>query len=344
MSMDDPADQEAGTGKLGKTGTRIYVSPHHVPSTPSPDRNDKNNTSTLSQNAVFNRSLESSFEPDVSVSELHASKNDFSNYVGGGGRVSKAYTYDAEENCLISETGVESDYGKIHYPLSWNKAGLESSRGLGSPSREIMVTRPFRTPETAASSSRSSPSPNRSTSSRVPLLAAYSRTSTHSSDKWGSETVNFSTGNRERDEVMNRARAILHAHDLQEMLAERRHHVSLPSGDDDDQSDGVDGGGEEEKHYGGENSRSRPESTKRTLVEQELLEDGVAPLGGDWPRRHLSDVRKVSRQQMLGDPMNHLHEIHDHATQKLNVSTGLALCCAFPWCPVHRIEKDRFGY
>lgn len=245
--------------------TRIFMAPHLVPSSPT-RRN-------ASDDAV-NQSMEESFTPDVSLTDKAPR---------GSVPIQKALSYDAEEECLISETGVESGHGKIHYPLSWTKAGIETSRGTGSPSRDIVVTRPYRKKENGAVSVVSQPE------------------STSSSNKWGSETVNFSTGNKERDDVMSRAKAILDAHSDRPELQEL-HSSSWTGNESVDDVEWDD---------------SRDANIVQSLSDSLCQEDGIAPLGGEWPRDKAS--KRYSRE-LLGDPMNHLHLIHEEASRRLSVS------------------------
>jgi hypothetical protein len=129
------------------------------------------------------------------------------------------------------------------------------------------------------------------------------RSTPTNSDKWGSETVNFSTGNKERDEVMNRARAILQANDGPTEPPEA--YTGIDDGEADDSVD-----------FGG--------STNVRPFDQDLLEDGVAPLGGKWPSAAESGRRPATVRVMLEDPMNNLRELHDGATKLLKVRTFLA--------------------
>jgi len=269
VSVSRDEDDEDENDRNDGRGTRIYVSPHLVPESPK--------AVNLSEEALAHRSYESSFTQDVSSENALASSG------GNAHAVQKAYSYDAEENCLLSESGVDSDFGKIHFPLSWNKAGLEASRGTGMPSRDIMVTRPYRgTPRAITENDRD-----------VGIMAS------NSSDRWGSETVNFSTGNKERDDIMNRARAILDIHERNPELLE-----NSP-------------GRKTSRRSVNEDEEGPMPARKKPLIEQDLLEDGVAPLGGDWPRN--KSLMPLTLREMLKDPMNNLHDIHDEAARKLNV-------------------------
>jgi hypothetical protein len=117
---------------------------------------------------------------------------------------------------------------------------------------------------------------------------------------WGSETVNFSTGNKDRDNVMSRAKAILEAH-----------------GDGSDPQDlGSATWAESESVSGAGSDDSRDANIVQSLSDSLCQEDGIAPLGGDWPRVH--STTKYTRELLL-DPMNNLPAIHDEATRRLSV-------------------------
>lgn len=63
----------------------------------SMDRKDKSDAATTSD--VFESSFENDFSPEKQT---------------------------GEESCLISESGVETGQGRIHFPLAWNKAGIHA--------------------------------------------------------------------------------------------------------------------------------------------------------------------------------------------------------------------------
>jgi hypothetical protein len=112
--------------------------------------------------------------------------------------------------------------------------------------------------------------------------------------------VNFSTGNKERDDLMSRAKAILEAH-----------------GDDSDpQGLGSSSVAENENTDDVDLDDSRDAKIVQSLSDSLCQEDGIAPLGGDWPRDEAS--RRYSRELLL-DPMNHLPVIHFEATRRLSV-------------------------
>jgi len=175
--------------------------------------------------------------------------------------------YDGEESCILSNAGVDSDHGRVHYPLTWEKAGISQS----NPSNpDIMVARPFHSdPKAVAASLR-------------PNGSGYE------------EPV--STGNKERDDVLNRARAILQQHSQEEDFES----MSLETG-----------------VYSG---IEKQELDKQKELDEDLLEDGVAPLGGDWPSTTKKTGRNQTLRVLLSDPMNNLPEIHAEGTKLLKVS------------------------
>lgn len=265
-----------------RAGTRIYIAPHLVPASPSKVDNGseenenimyKEKNANVSEESVVNRSQETSFEPDNSLE------------VTISGQIFKAYSYDAEENCMITDTGVDSGQGKIHYPISWSKAGIKTAETGDSSRRDIVVTRPFRGLEPPQ------------LCGGVEIVDCKSS----SSDKWGSETVNFATGNKERDELMYRARAILQTHQFEngprQLQQQSPEKLALSRFKDFDDPGG---------------------NRAKTKLGHDVLEDGMAPLGGDWPSHNKG--KDLSIRDMLEDPMNNLHEIHDEASKALKVN------------------------
>jgi hypothetical protein len=115
--------------------------------------------------------------------------------------------------------------------------------------------------------------------------------------------VNLSSGNKERDDLISRTKALLKA-----------------TGNLSD---------EEEAEYGSPGTRSSSNSSSederiqanvnalRSSTFDQEIEDGVAPLGGEWPSGREKKPKAV--QEMLNDPMNNLHGIHDEAARQLKV-------------------------
>jgi hypothetical protein len=266
---DNDNDIDSPSRRAGNAATRIFVSPHLVPET-SPSSRNRVKGKNESEEVIAGRSFDDEpFMPDTSTE-----------IAGSTSVIRKAFTYDDEENCLISDTGVDSEHGRVHFPLAWNKGLVEGDDKSSTAGRDIMVARPYRGKSTGG--------------------VGLAHSTSGNSDKWGSETVNFSTGNKERDDVMSRARAILEAnHESTESPAR------FAGSDDGEADDSVDFEG----------------STKIRPFDQDLLEDGVAPLGGKWPSAAEIGRRPASIRVMLEDPMNNLRELHDEATKLLKVSS-----------------------
>lgn len=151
--------------------------------------------------------------------------------------VTKKNSYDAEENCLLNTSGVDSTHGRVHYP--WQASG----------GPDIVVARPYRQQEKDSNSEGMLGQPQ-------------------------SDDPFISTGNAERDDLIHRARAILAQH------AEDRQN----------------------------------NNTSNRSMDHDLVEDGVAPLGGEWDAYPTKSVHS-----MLQDPMNHLPDIHEEASRMLSV-------------------------
>jgi hypothetical protein len=270
---DDDNDNDSSLRRAANAETRIFVSPHLVPETSPTSRNRKKGMND-SEEVVESRFFDDDhFTPDTST------ENAASTFV-----MQKAFSYDDEENCLISDTGVDSEHGRVHFPLAWNKGRVEGDDKPSNTGRDIMVTRPYRGKKSASGGD-------------------LARSPSAKSERSGSETVNFSTGNKERDDVMSRARAILEANGSTEP-------PGTYGGSDDGEADDSDDFGD--------NTKVRP-------FDQDLLEDSVAPLGGKWPSAAESGRRPGTVRVMLEDPMNNLRELHDEATKLIKVRTSTFL-------------------
>jgi hypothetical protein len=268
-------DDDSALRRAGNAATRIFVSPHLVPET-SPSSRSRVKGNSGFEEVIASRSFDDEqFTPDSSTE-----------IAGSTSIVQKAFSYDDEENCLISDTGVDSEHGRVHFPLAWNKGRIEGDDQPSTAGRDIMVTRPYRGKKSASGVGLAPSTPA-------------------NMDKGGeAETVNFSTGNKERDDVMSRARAILQAND-----GSTDPPATYAGSDDGEADDSVDFEG----------------STKVQPFDQDLLEDGVAPLGGKWPSAAENGRRPASIRVMLEDPMNNLRELHDEATKLLKVRNGVFL-------------------
>lgn len=258
--------------------TKIHLVSQEVPET-SFVQNDSDAEIANSQD------FEESFDRGIS---LEATK-------GGARAMPKSYSYDAEEHCLLSDTGVDSEHGRIHFPMSWSgNAAISQESNKETVRRDIVVSRPYR--------------------GRKPPVGKSLGSNSNVSERWGSDTVNYgsegcySTGNKERDELMSRARAILQAH--KELPEDSKNEDSL------DYEDAIDG------HV----------TKRQELVDFDHLEDGVAPLGGEWPK---SNLKEVSVRDMVYDPMNNMQELYTEAVKRLNAENypdairlfGIILSC-----------------
>ena len=214
-----------------KQQPRIFVEPHLVPASPARPTNDVSNEATGSF----------SHELSVDTSSEHQQRQQL--------EPEPQRSYDAEESCLLHDTGIDSEQGRVHYPSTWKNQAEDESIS----SAEIVVARPY----------RSNPSSRGVTS----------------------------TGNSDRDDVLKRARAILSAANTQSTDAE-----STRGGDD-----------ESSQHANG-----------KEKGQVDLLEDGIAPLGGNWPSsKDKNEDVSVPVRDMVRDPMNHLPEIHEEAARLL---------------------------
>ena len=261
FSQESDPDAADAFAPKEKGSTRVYMSSPLVPGSPA---------QPLDRRELHNGLKNASFDEDRHVSDFVTERNIAT-------RLFRSFEYDNEENCLLSDSGVDSEHGRVHFPLAWTKAGLNAiSEAPESNTRDIVVTRPF-------------------------------RNTSFSSDKWGSETVNmgeaqeetFSTGNKERDEIMSRARAILASHDKVDNSTQSQLNNSMTV----EPSRSVDPIDEE---------FDLPREKK--VNEDLLMEDGLAPLSGHWA----SSSRPFDSRTMLADPMKHLPNIHDEAVKKLN--------------------------
>ena len=275
VSFSQDSDPKSGASPGSVEGnergaTRIYMSSHLVPGAPLQPV-DKNGIQHGLKNASFDEERETENSRDTSGHDVPAT------------RLFRSNDYDHEENCLISDSGIDSEHGRVHYPFTWNKAGLQSISESPPPSsRDIVVTRPLRG-------------------------ASLVRSPSYSSERWGSETVNmgdvekesYSTGNKERDDIMSRAKAILASHDS----------PSDPPGPIVDQSLTVEPSRSLDR---AEEGIGPPEG--KTVNEDLLMEDGLAPLGGNWA----SSSKQLKKSIILSDPMKNLSNIHELACRELS--------------------------
>jgi tetratricopeptide (TPR) repeat protein len=249
-----------------KSGTHIYMASHLVPNSPS--RLTMNDSGHAQANETsFDKD---NFTVDTSSEMPH---NTSSNSMA----LPQVSSYDTEENCIISDNGVDSEVGRIHYPLAWNRAGIVQSSNSGDPSktsnRDIMVMQPIR---------------------------QLQQENTHrlkNNDK--SDTA--STGNMERDDILARARAILTAHDPNKVGIVSNDLVDERDGEetdvastslDHDVDDGIASLG---GYWGGTREKKMIQS-KRKLTVQDMLRDPM----GNLPEIH----QEASRQLQNGNTVD----------------------------------------
>jgi hypothetical protein len=173
---------------------------------------------------------------------------------GSTSRVQKSFSYDAEESCAITEAGVDSGaLGRVHFPQTLNNVSLflDAPASNQDSKHDIIVTRPFRNAL--------------QTTNEMKQVSAHEP---------------YSTGNKARDDIMARARALLQAHEHNDEF-------------------------------------DKQTLTPSAFDEHSVLDDGIAPLGGHWPQNY---TPQITYQQRLNDPMNNLHWIHHDALKKLQVS------------------------
>ncbi|KAL7580322.1 hypothetical protein ACA910_004357 [Epithemia clementina (nom. ined.)] len=270
--------------EVSHRGTKVLVRQHHVPL--SPERSDYRNTTS---DTVAD--MEESEEQDCGVH-------------GQPQMPQNSYPFDTEENCLIGETGIDSEYGRVHIPSAWARAGLVlDAEDPEQRQREIMVTMPSR----IADSSRSP--------ERRQHLPKEKPERDHAEEK----SKHYDTGNKERDEIMRRAKAFIEAYESKEKSISGDPSALL------------------------ERSFSATEDTnvsENDSVDDSLqAEDGLAKLGGDWfssPSRRCGSV-----EEMLADPKNHLPEIYEEACIRLkrdDVDGALPL-----FSIILRCQRERYG-
>jgi tetratricopeptide (TPR) repeat protein len=268
----------------------VFMAPHKIALTTGRQKVLDGSSDAIMDEA----NLSSSFVVDVS-SEVH-------NLTSDQKQRTPMYSYDIEENCLINDLGVDSDLGRIHYPHVWNKAGIiqpDHRQQVGGRSgdsvcsRDIMVAQPFyhRHKGTEGATSR------RATSKE--MSAGSFLVDSMSSEQWVGESSNVSTGNKDRDDVLLRAKAILRAHGS---LNNEYH------GDDS----------EEEIHDADRREHMHSNDLPPNFDQDSVLEESIAPLGGNWEKKHSSKRDfGMTMAQMLQDPMNNVRGIHEEGSRQL---------------------------
>ena len=263
VSREEDETNHVGTKKdtLSSRGTHIFMAPHLVPESPSRRQTDDSGDAHISVTSYD----KDNFTADTS-SEMPRNASNTSVVLP------QVSSYDTEENCIISDNGVDSEVGRIHYPLAWNRAGILQSNNPNDDTkatrRDIMVVQPIR--QLQANSDK--------------LQQSQGRSKIDAS----------STGNVERDDILARARAILTAHDP--------NNIGASSNEIDD-----------------ENDETLPDNASHTLDQD--LDDGIASLGGNWESatrsKTVNGKKKLTVREMLRDPISNLPEIHDEASRQL---------------------------
>lgn len=211
----------------------------------------------------------------------------------------KTFGYDDEESFMLRDVGVDSFHGRIHYPKTWQKVemAIEHSETSKDQGPDIIVTKPCRheTPKYAPSSQTNE------------IKGSPPRFSRH--DK----SAALSTGNSDRDDVMIRARALLAAHHFRESPQRGGDHVAHRHSSPPRDSSGT-----------SESDRKSSETSRQESFDQDLMEDGVAPLGGYWPSRSV-ERGQLTMERLLANPINNLPAIHAEASRLLKVRLRLKL-------------------
>jgi tetratricopeptide (TPR) repeat protein len=316
--------------------THIYMAPHPVPESSSTRRkHSPGGGRNISDDLVYNSvSLEMDhFSPDISTETNHGDDDRLLVHRPLlRGYAMKSWSYDGEENCLISNTGVDSDRGRIHYPMlrDQGSVGVEELDFGETSKRDIMLAQPFHMTEAT----------NRSIQpiSSIPTEGIqHPRTRSSisvDSNTWGSETVSFSTGNRERDDLMSRARMLLDT-------------TNVVSSDDSESDDGDD---ELANRYeiladgnrrDGFDERSIAHISSSTSLEQDLLEDGVAPLCENGISTRHRSFRHKDVTDLLKDPMTCLPELHEEASKQLKNNNPVDAIHLFEI--ILRCQRRRYG-
>jgi hypothetical protein len=202
------------------------------------------------------------------------------------------FGYDDEESFILQDSGVDSRHGSIHYPKFLQKAGMkleELENGAHRPA--IIVTKPYRhgTPKYSSS---------------TPTKDVDRITSRNSLDD-GMDVA--STGNSDRDDVMKRARDLLAAHQLRESSRDKR----IDKESNNSSSLHSFRGHTESDQESGDHPRQE-------RFDDELMDDGLAPLGGYWPSP-FDERRNFSLDNMLANPTSNLAAIHAEAARLLKV-------------------------
>ncbi len=196
------------------------------------------------------------------------------------------FGYDDEESFMLRDSDGYNRHGKIHYP---NQAGMTLEHlEIGAYRPAIVATRPYRHGKDV---------------DRI--------TSRNSLDN-GIDVA--STGNSDRNDVMKRARDLLAAHQLSESFQDKRI--------DDGKTTNNSSSQHTIRRHTDVDQVSRDHRRQETL-DDEIMDDGVAPLGGYWPSP-FDERGEISLDNMLANPTSNLAAIHAEAAMLLKVRSELS--------------------
>ena len=279
-------------GEVSTRDTKVLVRSHHVPLSPNrSDHSGRRDGGLDASSALLLGNGTELQEADAKRAPLLPQN---------------PYPFDTEENCLIGDTGIDSEYGRVHIPSSWAKAGLVLDEDDPEQrQREIMVTRPWRISDSSGSSER-----------RVELELSHDRSSRERS-KADSKPIEYDTGNKERDEIMRRAKAFIEAFEDMDFSDDAASLVMSQYSRNEE----LDGTGAD------------------TWEDSLQAEDGLAKLGGDWMSS--SSRGRCTMEAMEADPSRYLPEIYEEACKKLNRDNVDGALSSFKI--ILRCQKEKYG-
>jgi Tetratricopeptide repeat len=335
------------------SGTRIFVAPHIIPKS-SPSRSGSRQGISpgggrdISDDPAYNSvSLASDqFSPDIS-DEGNLAEQDDDIFISHKpllyGHSLKSWSYDGEENCLIRNIGVDSDRGRIHFPLlNNNSIQLTSSQDANDftandQQRDIMVTQSI-----PAVSNRSIQPITSSVDPETPLTSRLSQLLQQNDLKRGKNFESKQWGGSVVDEIMNRARAILDLTNISSMDNDSDDEESM----DNEPLDSKNACHSSQVNLSKEIQQNSitPSGSTPTLadvIEEEYLEDGVAPLGGAGLSTQPCPFRKGDIKELLKDPMTCLPELHREASRQLANNNPIDAVHLFE--TILRCQRRRFG-
>lgn len=282
---DEVLDETPNEGRCGREGyawrepTKIYLTPLHIPPH-SHNRND----------VTFHGNMSDQL-PDLARS---------SGSETSGGSSPNMSAYDTEESCLIRDSGVECDQGRIHYPSSWSNDGTNPTSApndlLGSSddgdvrgsstaanSHDIEVVRPFPKEIPSTTAYRDDE-----------ILFFLPKPKSLEKDRPSSRETSVNLRVSERETYLSRAKELIALHENLDRSAEPVNNST--------------------KQHGGLATSRNIEETYPTKYD---VEDGTAPLGGNWPSPASSRSSVKLTQAMIREPELHLCVIHDAGARYL---------------------------